>query len=195
MTRLVVAGSTLALIAAQGSLGKSAFTVGMRLGLSAISIALAVLLLGTTPAPKATWAPAARSAFSCGWADENHPDIAANDATPDTAGVSLSQDTVRRDFTEYRTHVQRYFTEALAGCKDPKRRNRTLAIQNGDIALIAHALRPDSDEWRTAMNLANQQLTRCVTDYFGTTMGAECQTQLDKNIRLKARWETPTPSP
>lgn len=42
--------------------------------------------------------------------------------------------------------------------------------------------------WQTDMNLANQLMQKCVVAFYGTKRGAECETDLELNIRRKMRW-------
>jgi len=152
--------------------------------LRVIAVALAAFLAMSVSA-EAKLTPAALSALNC---DQAEVDVAFSPAA--LAGSPGFQ----KELSYYQTHFLHSFKSSIAGCKDLKRRNQILAMQNGYTAVIQHAIDPDSD-WQTPMNLANQQLTRCITDYFGQTKGAECQTQLDKNVRLKVSWETATPAP
>ncbi len=48
--------------------------------------------------------------------------------------------------------------------------------------------------WLTNMNLANQLLRKCVVAFYGSEKGAQCETDLEANIRRKISWElSPVP--
>lgn len=139
------------------------------------------------------------SSMSCDSAEINLPDIPAGTASlvetaslqyaPESVKLAYTTDKLRADFEQYRTKWFPRFQKGVSGCKDARRRNRATALYNVDIAAIKHGLNPSGD-WVTTMNLATQQLERCVTDYYGTTKGAECQTKLEDNRKLKLKWQS-----
>jgi hypothetical protein len=80
-----------------------------------------------------------------------------------------------------------HFEKYMKLCTDAKRHNENAAYYNAAKAAIEYFT---NKPWQDSLNLAIQQLTRCQSDYFGTTDGAKCETQIDRLVKQKIKWET-----
>lgn len=77
---------------------------------------------------------------------------------------------------------QDFVTANLSQCHQPEFLDAILAYNTTTYAL---ALKDSRMPWKTEMILANQRLHTCIVNFYGSDVGAECESQLEQNIRLQ----------